>query len=447
MKKLLVFLLLIIVTLALILPLNENPTESKSQVSKSSIQMKSIQTIQIQEVRIQWNTTFGGTDDDYGYSVIQTTDGGFALAGHTESYGAGGSDMWLVKTDVNGQPEWNITFGGTDNDHCRSLIQTEDGGFALAGYTYSYGAGIRDMWLVKTNATGQPEWNVTFGGIGIDYSWAVIQTADDGFALAGSTETYGAGSSDMWLVKTNIFGQPEWNNTYGSSDPDHSYALIQTADRGFALTGDTVSHGTGFSNMWLVKTDVNGQHEWNATFGGTGRDSGRVVIQSDDGGFALAGYTETHGAGGRNMWLVITDGFGQLKWNTTYGRSLNDEAWSVIPTADGGYILAGDTMAYITGDDDVWLVKTDAIGQPEWNVTFGGIGIDYGWSVIQTADGSFILAGSTTSYGAGESDMWLIKTIGNEVTITTESTSPEIVLGILSLLLLVVFGETRKKIQ
>ncbi|MFX1516951.1 MAG: hypothetical protein ACFFC6_11610, partial [Promethearchaeota archaeon] len=199
------------------------------------------------EQKIEWNQTFGGTGEDAAYALIQTIDGGFALVGVTESHGAGRFDIWLIKIDANGVAQWNQTFGGTENDGAYSAIQTTDGGFALAGLTRSYGTGEFDMWLVKTDAHGVAQWNKTFGGADFDHAYALIETTDGGFTLVGSTRSYGAGEFDMWLVKTDAHGVAQWNQTYGGTEWDNAYALIQTTDGGVALAGSTRSYGAGES--------------------------------------------------------------------------------------------------------------------------------------------------------------------------------------------------------
>jgi len=259
---------------------------------------------------LSWSKTFGGEDSDWAFSVIQTSDGGYALAGYTGSYGAGGEDFWLVQTDSAGNEEWNKTFGGEDSDWAFSVIQTSDGGYALAGYTGSYGAGGEDFWLVKTDSAGNEEWNKTFGGENSDWARSVIQTSDGGYALAGYTESYGAGGEDFWLVKTDSAGNEEWNKTFGGENSDWARSVIQTSGGGYALAGITESYGAGGVDFWLVKTDSSGNEEWNKTFGGEDPDWALSVIQTSDGGYALAGVTESYGAGGFDFWLVKTEGEG-----------------------------------------------------------------------------------------------------------------------------------------
>jgi hypothetical protein len=365
---------------------------------------------------LSWSKTFGGEDDDWAWSVIQTSDGGYALAGYTESYGAGGFDFWLVKTDSSGNEEWSKTFGGENPDWAWSVIQTSDGGYALAGYTGSYGAGGDDFWLVKTDSAGNEEWNKTFGGENPDAARSVIQTSDGGYALAGVTESYGAGGDDFWLVKTDSAGNEEWNKTFGGENPDWARSVIQISDGGYALAGYTESYGAGGDDFWLVKTDSAGNEEWNKTFGGEDSDAALSVIQTSDGGYALAGFTGittgSYGARGSDFWLVKTDSAGNEEWNKTFGGTSADGAYSVIQTSDGGYALAGLTDCYGAGGSDFWLVKTDSSGNEEWNKTFGGARADSAFSAIKTSDGGYALAGNTNSYGAGGFDFWLVKTEG-----------------------------------
>jgi hypothetical protein len=190
--------------------------------------------------------------------MVKTADGGYALAGHTNSYDAGNSDFWLVKVDANGNALWNKTYGGTDVDAAFSIVQTSDGGYALAGYTYSYGAGNADFWLVKTDLNGNALWNKTYGGTVAEMAWSMVKTADGGYALTGVTTSYGAGYSDFWLVKTDLNGNALWNKTYGGTGSDEAHSVVQTVDGEYALAGYTGSYGVGGSDFWLVKVDALG---------------------------------------------------------------------------------------------------------------------------------------------------------------------------------------------
>jgi len=355
-----------------------------------------------------WSRTFGG--GDVCYSVQQTADGGFILGGETSSFGAGGRDFYLVRTDANGNSLWNRTFGGSSDDVCYSVQQTSDGGFILGGYTFSFGAGIDDFYLVKTDANGNQLWSRTFGGSSWDDCYSVQQTTDGGFILGGRTYLFGAGATDFYLVKTDGNGNQQWSRTFGGSGTDWCNSVQQTTDSGFILGGYTTSFGAGSRDFYLVKTDMNGNSLWNRTFGGTSWDWCNSVQQTTDSGFILGGYTTSFGAGNSDFYLVKTDGNGNQQWSRTFGGSYSEVCRSVQQTADGGFILGGSTDSFGAGNDDFWLVKTDGNGNSLWSRTFGGSGTDWCYSVQQTADGGFILGGGTTSFGAGGWAFWLVRT-------------------------------------
>jgi predicted secreted protein len=302
------------------------------------------------------------------------------------------------------------TFGGTRDDLGTSVEQTSDGGYIAAGYTTSYGAGGSDVWLVKTDSLGTKTWDTTFGGAGSDEGYSVEQTTDGGYIIAGTTASHGAGGTDVWLVKADASGKKLWDKTFGGPDDDGGSCVRQTSDRGYVITGYTKSYGAGGYDVWLIKTDSTGNKAWDTTFGGTGDDWGASVEPTTDGGYVVTGYTTSYGAGGRDLWLIKTDASGNKVWDKTYGGAADDEGASVQPTTDGGYIVAGSTLSYGAGSDDVWLVKTDGTGALDWDTTFGGTGADKGRSVVPTSDGGYIVTGYTSTSGAGGEDLWLVKT-------------------------------------
>lgn len=353
--------------------------------------------------------TYGGIYIDAAGGARQTSDGGYIIAGRTGSYGAGGSDAYLVKTDPDGNALWSKTFGGTGADAGNSVHETSDGGYIVVGNTEPIGAGTKDVYLVKTGSNGDILWSKTFGGNGGDDGNSVMETSDGGYIIAGETGSYGAGSYDVYLVKTDTNGNALWAKMFGGAGNDDAHSVRQTSDGGYIIAGDTGSFGAGGSDMYLVKTDPNGVELWSKTFGGIGSDYGHSVRQTSDGGYIVSGYTGSFGAGANDVYLVKTDQNGNELWSQAFGGTGTDDGNSVQETVDGGYIIAGVTKSFGEGYD-VYLVKTDSNGNVLWAKAFGGSGGDYGYSVQQTADGGYIIAGETGSYGAGGGDIFLIKT-------------------------------------
>ncbi len=201
-----------------------------------------------------WTNTFGGLTDDYGSSMIQTNDDGYVIAGATTSLGAGNADIWLIKTDSTGSHQWNQTFGGANDDQGAFLTLTSDGGYAITGYTNSSGAGGADVWLIKTDQNGNHQWNQTYGGVNDDYGAFVVQTSDGGYAITGYTNSFGEGNADAWLIKTDQNGNHQWNQTYGGASDEKIYSGVKTSD-GYAILGFTESFSVGKADIWLIKTD------------------------------------------------------------------------------------------------------------------------------------------------------------------------------------------------
>jgi len=357
---------------------------------------------------MRWNKTYGGDSPDIAYAAQQTNDNGYIIAGQTSSFGAGGTDFYLVKTGSNGNMQWNKTHGGTGQDEAYAVRQTSDGGYIIAGSTNSFGARFSDFWVVKTDANGNAQWNKTYGGLRLDVAYSIQQTSDGGYIVVGSTNSFGSGNKDFWLVKTDPNGEMQWNKTYGGLYDDVAYSVQQTSDGGYIVCGFTGSFGAGYEDFWLVKTDSNGKMAWNRTYGGKNSDYAYSVQQTSDNGYIMAGDTYSLGAG-LEVWLVKTDFSGNMQWNKNYGGSLDDGAYAVQQTRDGGYIIAGFTDSF-TNNRDIWLIKTDSSGNVEWNRTYGGKEKDEACAVQQTNDGGFMIAGTTYSFGATwDPDFWLIK--------------------------------------
>jgi len=305
--------------------------------------------------------TYGGTNYDGAFSVQHTSDGGYILAGWTDSFGAGDWDIFLIKTDANGNIIWAKTYGGTYTDGAYSVQQISDGGYIVAGLTASFGTGYGDIFLIKTDANGNIIWAKTYGGTGWDGAYSVQQTSDGGYIVAGWTTSFGAGGRDFFLIKTDANGNIIWAKTYGGTNDDNAYSVQQTSDGGYIVAGMTWSFGAGDWDIFLIKTDANGNIIWAKTYGGTDDEEAYSVQQTSDGGYIVAGWTTSFGAGGYDIFLIKTDASGNIIWAKTYGGTSYDNARSVQQTSDGGYIVAGYTASFGAGGD-IFLIKTDENG-------------------------------------------------------------------------------------
>ncbi len=363
---------------------------------------------------ITFAKTYGGTRDDVARFVQQTSDGGYIVVGETYSFGAGGSDIFLIKTDAYGNIQWAKTYGETDHDYAYSVQQTSDGGYILAGHIGVLLGDYMDIFLIKTDAYGDIKWAKIYGGTDYDYAYSIQQTSDGGYIVAGGTWSFGAGNGDIFLIKTDAYGNIQWAKTYGGTREDYGFSVQQTSDGGYIVAGPTVSFGMGDWDVFLIKTDANGNVQWAKTYGGTRVDVVRSVRQTSDGGYILVGETYSFGAGYSDIFLIKTDAYGNLQWAKTYGGTDYDLAFSVEQTSDGGYIAAGYTRYVdIVSFYYIFLVKTDANGNLSWAKTYG-IGISDGtFSFRRTSDNGYIVAGWTYPFGAGGFDIFLVKTDEN----------------------------------
>ena len=366
---------------------------------------------------VQWQYRFGGSDWDYGESVRQTSDGGYITVGHTYSSDSFDYDIYLVKSEPNGNIQWQNTFGGDDWDHAYSVQQTSDDGYIIAGFTYSSGSGESDVYLVKTDSSGNVDWGQTFGGAYWDEGYSVRQTSDGGYIIVGSTYSSGAGEYDVYLIKTGPTGKVEFEQTFGGTGDDNAWAVCQTADGGYIITGYTESFGEGGRDVYLIKTDPMTDLVWQKTFDRSNDDIGYFVQQTQDGGYIIAGYTSDYcpylGQYQYDMYLIKTDANADLQWANTYPGSADfcsgdDIGYFAQQTADGGYIIAGETKSYGPGSADIYLVKTDPNGKKLWQKAIGNTAQDYAMAVQQTTDGGFITAG-TTYTNSMNFDIYLVK--------------------------------------
>lgn len=400
MKSKLLSLLVLAFLIALVLPVSGVIYNEKIETTNNDDVKALI------EPSIQWEKTYGGIDHEVSYSVDQTFDGGYIITGFTQSFGSGNRDIWLIKTDLFGNELWNKTYGGTGTDMGYSVQQTNDGGYIITGIRPGHQNKYSEIWTIKTDVSGNIQWTkAESGSYGDDSGRSVIQTSDGGYIVAGSMKTLGAILQyDVYLVKYFNDGSKDWSKTIGGADmDDFGFSAEQTSDGGYIVTGWTESYGAIDMDMWLIKVDSGGNEIWNKTYGGIGTQSGYSVQQTGDNGYVIFGYTKPFSSVPSDCWLIKTDSTGVEIWNKTYGGTRSDLGNSVQQTNDGGYILTGFL------NNDLFVIKTDTNGNIEWNKTLGGTNYDGGWDIQQTNDGGYIITGQIASNVTGHGDCWLIK--------------------------------------
>jgi len=375
---------------------------------------------------ITWDKTFGGSSDDMGFSIIQTENGGYAIAGYTilprekkEDWRtklgyiilekSKRQDFWIIKLDKNGNMEWDEAFGEEMTDVARAIIQTKDGGYAVVGSIWTKYVRKRDFWLIKLGENGNKEWEKTFDKDEHDIAYSIIQTKDGGYAIAGGTGKRFWGEVNCWVMKLDAKGNMEWDNNFGGIGWDEIYSIIQTKAGGFIAAGSAWSKGAGRGDVYIAKLDRRGYLVWTKTFGGSDYDDARSIIQTDDGGYAVTGFTVSEDTGDKDVWVIKLDKNGNKVWDRTFGGTSEDWANSIIQTKDRGYMVAGWTSSMGAGKTDVWVIKLNRRGDLVWDRTFGGSKDDEAHSIIQTDDEGYAVAGWTESKGAGNSDVWVIK--------------------------------------
>jgi hypothetical protein len=366
--------------------------------------------------QIRFQKTFGGTNNDEGYSVQQTTDGGYIIAGRTNSFGPGNYSVYLVKTNANGDTLWTKTFGGGNVDDAYSVQQTNDGGYVITGETRSSGAGDYDVYLIKTNENGVTQWTKTFGGTYFDWGSSVQQTNDGGYIIAGTTDSFGPGDNNVYLIKTNTNGDTLWTKALGPVYPASSFgnSVQQTSDNGYVIAGRMKTGGGSIDRVYLIKTNPSGDTLWTKTFG-LGQGTAYSVQQTSDGGYIIGADLDIFNGQSYNVYLVKTNANGDELWTKTFGGTDYDIGGSAQQTTDGGYVIVGNIRSIGAGGFDFYLIKTNSNGDTLWTKTFGGTDEEYGGSVQQTTDGGYVITGYTRSFGAGNNDVYLIKTDANGV--------------------------------
>ena len=394
-----------------------------------------------------------------------TKDGGIVVTGYSMSGisgnktkpSRGGFDFWVVKLAKNGKIQWDKAIGGKKGDVSESILQTSDGGYIVGGSSFSNISGEKsqnaysnqyDYWIVKLDSAGNKQWDKTIGGADYDYLYFVQQTHDKGYILVGASfsnisgdkTANSKGSGDIWVVKTDAQGNVQWDKTIGSNDNDEVYSMVQTKDGGYLIgstspgnkSGDKTQNSRGDADYWIVKIDASGTIQWDKTIGGNRTDGLYALQQTRDGGYLLSGASQSNISGEKtaanigllDYWLVKTDSLGNVQWDKTFGGTNNDYLASIGKTMDGGYALGGQSASDASGNKtensrgnyDYWLVKVDSSGTIQWQKTVGGNNADFLTSVRQVKEGYYLLGGTSysdisgdkTSPQFGVADYWFV---------------------------------------
>ena len=276
-------------------------------------------------------------------------------AGHTVT------EDFTLQTQGAQQVVWQKTFGGSDDDRARSVQETIDGGYIVAGYTWS-SSEREDVYILKLDANGNKLWEKTFGGSDNDGAWFIQQTIDGGYIVAGYTKSYGSGWYNAYLLKLDGAGNKVWEKVFGGSSWDEARSIQQTNDGGYVVAGYTSSFGAGSYDVYVLKLDTSGKEVWSKTFGGSSDDLAWSIQQTNDGGYIVAGYTKSFGAGSEDVYILKLDANGNKLWEKTFGGSYDERAYCIQQTRDGRYIVAGYTSSFGVGNYDVYIIKMDANG-------------------------------------------------------------------------------------
>ncbi|MFT6502857.1 MAG: hypothetical protein ACJASQ_002988 [Crocinitomicaceae bacterium] len=428
--------------------------------------ISSFVSISIAQPIIEWENTIGGIFGDHGYSGIQTNDGGFVVAGNSSSgisgdkteTSQGGVDIWILKLDSSGIIVWQNAIGGSNNDFVKTIIQTSDGGYFVAGISESnisgdkteVSAGLQDYWVIKLDALGSIIWQNTIGGPGDEGLGHAIQTSDGGYLLSGWSESgiggdkseASQGMFDFWIVKLNAIGAVVWENTIGGSDQEVANSAVETADGGYliggssesGISGDKSEMSQGSSDYWVVKLSSTGNMLWQKTIGGTGSERITSLLVSSDSSYFLAGFSTSGISGDKSeaalgfsdYWVVNIDSIGNMLWQNTIGGLGFEGLESADNTSDGGFIIGGRSESGIGGDKteanigaaaDYWIVKLDGVGNILWDKTVGGTTDDELFEIKQTTDNGYLLTGNSASDIGGDKseasmgtrDYWIVK--------------------------------------
>ena len=422
--------------------------------SSENIQPTGNQSIEVEEV-----LTIGGTKNESAQSVVNTPDGGYAVLGYTQSMDGDISnktdtsfDYWLLKFDASGQQQWQKVYGGSDDDRGEDLITTNDGGYAILGSSksndgdVSNNSGSNDFWVAKLDASGIIIWEKSFGYVGADSAFSIIQTQDNGFLLSGVLDVSasdGAGNNrmnmerhaggDYWVIKIDAMGELQWSRYFGGTFTDTAYDSVQTQDGNFLIMGSSdsddvdINNNKGTYDFWVVKLNNTGTLLWEKSFGGTEIDEARAITTTSDGNFFIAGDSRSNDIdlstnnGAADVWIIKINSDGDLLWEKTFGGSSFDGVKAIYKTQNNEFLVAGNSrssdgnLTKNNGQNDAWIFKINAQGNVMWQKTIGGNDVDLLMGITELNNGSIVGVGNTNSSdidiseNKGFSDVLIIK--------------------------------------
>lgn len=367
----------------------------------------------------KFQCVIGGTGNDVAASMVQANDGSYIIAGTTNSFGAGDLDILITKISYNGALQWSKTYGGTGQENIFSLIKTSDGGYAACGFRKNYGSTLSDFYVLKIDANGNIQWDLTFGSTSsIDEARKIIQTTAGDYVIAGVSD------DDIYIAKLNNSGALQWSKKIRTTGYDCANCIIQTADGGFLLSGIYGYYGSLSGDMYFVKMDPDFNILWSKNVGNSNYENAYSLIQTANNGYVAAGQSVGFG-----YCIVKLNGNGALQWDKyVCDNGGGDYASSIVQTSDGGYAIVGYTSPY-PSNGDVGLAKLDSAGNLQWVKKVGGTNREYGGSIINTMDGGFAILTTSKSFGLGNDDMYFVKfdsdwnTCGNTNNMTFMSNS------------------------
>lgn len=422
---------------------------------------------------IKWEKSLGGYYNDLAYSTCISADGGFVVAGTSNSEdnhvigNHGYYDFWISKLSSTGTIVWKKAYGGSQEDIPNKIIKTSDNGFLVVGNTDSDDGNITvhhgtvsysDFWIVKLTSAGNMSWQKSFGGTQDDFANSVIQTNDGGYIVVGTSRStdgdLGNGSfdfnatSDIWVVKLSSSGSIEWQKTYGGTGMDFGNDIIETVDNGYLIVGNTFSSdgdvsskigSTNNDDLWVLKINISGDILWEKCLGGLSTDKGISVVDNNSNGFVIGGFSSSNDFdvsqqnGGGDYWIVEIDSVGVITWEETFGGGTTDRLYSLIKTSDGGYAAIGCTMSSNNGDisgghgeGDYWIVKTNEVGNMDWQLCLGSWDNEEGFDIAEISDGEYIVVGFTHGYDGqvsanyGNNDYWVVRLTSVDYTELTD---------------------------